>query len=100
MITLINNTDKYNELVLESVNRSFKSWNEYSNEIIYHLSNERNIPVPNKKFDVAPSKAIFNTLKNLQPNPILSICISTFNRAKFLNVTLRHLFRLIPENSQ
>jgi glycosyltransferase involved in cell wall biosynthesis len=99
MITLINNTDKYNELVLESVNRSFKSWNEYSNEIIYHLSNERNIPVPNKKFDVAPSKAIFNTLKNLRPNPILSICISTFNRAKFLNVTLRHLFRLIPENS-
>ncbi len=98
MITLINNTDKYNQLVLESVNRSFKSWNEYSNEIIYHLSNERNIPAPNKKFDVAPSKDIFNSFKNLHPNPILSICISTFNRAKFLNVTLRHLFGLIPEN--
>lgn len=99
MMTLINNTDKYNELVQESVNRNFKSWNEYSNEIIYHLNNERNLPSTIQKFDVAPNKTIFNTLKNLQPNPILSICISTFNRAKFLDVTLRHLFKLIPENS-
>ena len=63
------------------------------------LANERR-PVPDQ---IEPARSSPEDLYSLMPNitrrPLLSICISTYNRARWLEVSLRHLSSLIPEYS-
>lgn len=71
----------------EAVNRKFKTWQEYGQDVLQALAERsewrtRDYP----PVDVAPSRSAFHA-------PILSICISTYNRAPWLALSLPLLLR-------
>ncbi|MCF6281522.1 MAG: glycosyltransferase [Candidatus Polarisedimenticolaceae bacterium] len=83
-------------LALEAVGRPLKSWHDYAWEITARLAQVMAVPFP--KLPLAKKEIEARTLAmNLVPRPKLSICISTYNRADWLAVSLKNWVRHCPE---
>ena len=84
------------KLAQEAVSRPFKKWCDYAEEIAKSLAEER--VVPSKKSSVVPeNESQFRAnMVNLEMRPLLSICITTYNRAEWLALSLKNLARLMP----
>jgi FkbM family methyltransferase len=96
---LAENKQLYHSLVEESVNRPFKSWKNYANEIAILLAQK----TPKQKMVTGilsqESTKSFNERiysMNLPKRPLLSVCISTYNRAEWLATSLKNWQRLYP----
>jgi hypothetical protein len=84
------------KLAQEAISRPFKKWVEYADEIVKSLAEERVVPFI-KSSVVPESESWFRAnMVNLETRPLLSICITTYNRAEWLELSLKNLARLMP----
>ncbi len=99
--TLVDNKSKRLELAKHASKMTFRSWKEYANDVVYRMTNSAVFKVPNNDLTnvslPATASAFSKKFINTDQMPLLSICISTYNRAPWLKVSLRNLERLIGE---
>ena len=84
------------ELAHQAVNRPFKTWLDYAREVAMRMAKERYIPLQQPLPESISAAEFYGQFVNLTPRPLLSICISTYNRAEWLSVSLKNLARLLP----
>lgn len=95
MLRLIEDDEYRLLLTKEAVARKFKTWKQYAIDILKEMVADYPGSVQLKENDFQKthtdnSKDLF-CLKN--KSPLLSICITTFNRAEWLSISLKNLFR-------
>lgn len=95
ILKLVDNFELRQTLSRQALNRKFKTWNNYAYEIATRMATERFIPLEVSNNELTQTN-FYNQFVNLNPRPLLSICITTYNRAKWLEVSLKNLARLIP----
>jgi glycosyltransferase involved in cell wall biosynthesis len=83
---LINDDAQRAALGREATARTFKTWRAYGQEVLSALS--RDSPTPGLS---RPALAPVPQLRS----PLLSICVTTYNRAAWLEVSLRQLAELV-----
>jgi glycosyltransferase involved in cell wall biosynthesis/SAM-dependent methyltransferase len=83
-------------LAREATTRSFKTWRDYAHEIAIHMATERHIPLPQLLPETISASEFYGQFVNVRPRPLLSICITTYNRAEWLALSLKNLAQLIP----
>ena len=76
--------------------RPIKTWLDYAQELAVNMATDRHIFTNNATHTVADEVSFYQEMVNVEQRPLLSICISTYNRAEWLSVGLRNLERLIP----
>ena len=82
-------------LALEAIARPVRTWQDYASDVITRLARERVVPPAPEP--LPDPRAFAQTMVNLAPRPLLSICITTYNRAAWLALSLRNLARLMPQ---
>ena len=94
---LAKNRELRGQLVSEATTRRFKSWRDYGLEVALRMSqswagHEAVAAAVTQTVDVERAHAM-----RLPPRPKLSVCISTYNRAEWLAVSLRNWAQQYPE---
>lgn len=84
------------ELVNQAIQRKFKTWDEYAIKVVKEMIGERHLPQTMSNRDIITKDAFEREFVTLKKRPLLSICISTFNRADWLDVSLKNLTNLLP----
>ena len=98
MISLIEDTALRRRLAIEATRRTFKTWREYGREVVGHLAKVGSNGQQRKEcLSTRTPSEMYSEFVNLQSRPLLSICISTYNRAAWLGLSLKNIARLIPE---
>ena len=87
IVRLAENPELVQKLATEASQRTFKTWQEYGRDVLAALAADshwqsRDYPPE----AIAPSRSAFHA-------PILSICISTYNRAPWLKLSLALLLK-------
>jgi FkbM family methyltransferase len=82
-------------LAREAIARPVRTWQDYATDVITRLARERVVPPAPEP--LPDPRAFAQTMVNLAPRPLLSICITTYNRAAWLALSLRNLARLMPQ---
>ncbi len=83
------------QLAGEAMARPVRSFQHYADDIAAALATDRlrdGLTVP----DTRRQPDVFDRLTLLRRRPRLSLCISTYNRAGWLGVNLKNIFRQIP----
>jgi hypothetical protein len=80
----------------EAASRPVRSWEDFARDIGSELANDRLVESLHA-IEPKPSRDVYALLPNLQKRPKLSLCISTYNRAGWVQVNLRNIFSQIPE---
>ncbi len=83
------------QLAGEAMARPVRSFQHYADDIAAALATDRlrdGLTVP----DTRRQPDVFERLTLLRRRPRLSLCISTYNRAGWLGVNLKNIFRQIP----
>lgn len=97
---LADDPELHARLSRQAIARKLKTWGDYARELIVLLATDRVAdPVP-APADLPDGDGIFKELPNLAPRPMLSICISTYNRAGWLAVNLASMLRQVPESAR
>ena len=96
MLKMIENDALRLQLAQEAVSRSFKTWHDYAREVATRMARERYIPLHQQLPEAVDQADFYEKFVNVEPRPLLSICISTYNRAEWLSVSLKNLARLLP----
>jgi FkbM family methyltransferase len=95
MALLASNPAQRDALTRQAISRPVRTWREYAGDVITRLAGERDVP---RDAPAMPDvQAFAQAMVNLEPRPLLSICITTYNRAAWLDLSLRNLVRLMPE---
>ena len=97
MLRLIEDDELRRRLAREATARPFKSWSGYAREVATRMATERSIPLPQQLPELIEKDDFYKQFVNIQPRPVLSICITTYNRAEWLALSLKNLARLIPD---
>jgi FkbM family methyltransferase len=84
-------------LAEEAVSRQFLTWENYGNNVLEKLAAERHIPKPRSSVVPISREAFASRFVNLPARPLLSICITTYNRAEWLALGLKNIFQMLPE---
>jgi glycosyltransferase involved in cell wall biosynthesis/SAM-dependent methyltransferase len=96
MLELVEDKEIRLQRANEAINRPFKTWRDYAFDVATKMAIERHIPIE-QSFPATLTRAEFNQqFVNLLPRPVLSICISTYNRAEWLGIGLKYLIELLP----
>ena len=102
---LANNPQLHQTLTQEAITLPFKSWHDYALEVAFRLAEKVNSPKvqsspapllvdsPATQLDVDKTRV---EVMNLSPRPLLSVCISTYNRAEWLATSLKNWTNLYP----
>ena len=96
MLQLADDDELRAGLARDAVARPFKTWRDYAGEIAVHLATERRLPLQQALPPLPGEGAFYGQLINLRPRPLLSVCITTYNRAGWLAASLKNLARLLP----
>lgn len=81
-------------LAFEAIARPVRSWNDYAKDIAAELATDR-LTDGSHPVGVQAGREVYATLINLRRRPKLSLCISTYNRAGWVEVNLRNIFSQI-----
>ncbi len=98
IVDLAENAELRLRLAKEAVARPAKTWNAYAKEIATSLAEDRLSP-PAATAPVAEAQSVYDELPALKRRPTLSVCISTYNRGKWLKVNLALLCEQLPQPS-
>ncbi|MDO8478769.1 MAG: glycosyltransferase [Candidatus Rokubacteria bacterium] len=83
---LIDDEVERERLGREATSRTFKTWRAYSREVLAVLADRSVAPFqPNPAMPLAPKLY----------SPLLSICITTYNRSEWLDVSLKQLTKFV-----
>ncbi len=96
MLRLIRENALRLKLAEEATTRSFKTWEDYAREVATRMAKERRIQLRQSFGEPQENADFYNKFSNLRPRPLLSICITTYNRAEWLELSLKNLLQLIP----
>jgi FkbM family methyltransferase len=88
------------QLAIEAISLPFKKWGEYAREVATRMVSERHVPLTQSLPVLLREDAFYDQLVNLPHRPLLSVCISTYNRAKWLALNLHNLANLLPNPSE
>ena len=99
MLKLIEDDQLRLDLARECTGVQFKTWSGYGKELAVRLATERAVPFQKEKLNSLEQQDFYKQMVNLNKRPLLSICISTYNRAEWLAAGLRNLERLLPESN-
>lgn len=85
-------------LASESFSIEARTWLNYATELSselrsYHLVEGQD------RISIAPIRSVLASFPNLSKRPKLSVCISTYNRAGWLSLSLRNLFAQLSQPS-
>jgi hypothetical protein len=81
----------------EAVTRPFKTWRDYALEVATDMVLEREVPAPQTTSVEPPDPDSFREqFPTLAKRPLLSICITTYNRAEWLALSLVNFARMLP----
>ena len=83
-------------LAREAVEREFRTWADYARDFTRALADERETMQP-RSFEAIGVGEFRRAMLNLQPRPRLSVCITTYNRAAWLALSLQNIARILPE---
>ena len=83
-------------LANEAINDPVRSWLDYARDIAVELGTDR-LSDGLHRPDSGRRPDVFEAMVNLKRRPKLSLCISTYNRAAWLEVNLRNIFSQKPE---
>jgi FkbM family methyltransferase len=84
------------KLSREATTRPFKTWQDYAREVTVRLA-QATVEPQGKSLSLSSTEISDRVVAmGLLSRPKLSLCISTFNRAEWLSVTLKNLSRLYP----
>jgi len=92
----ISDTSLRDHLTTEAKECHFRTWDDYAHDVVMLMANERQMPNMQQLPQIPPSFQFQQEAINLSSQPLLSICISTYNRAVWLDLSLQNLSRLIP----
>ena len=77
-------------LAQDAMKRNLKTWRHYASEVLERLGESPgNIVIPSKPVRIEPMQ--------LPARPKLSVCISTYNRAAWLDASLRNWVEINPQ---
>jgi glycosyltransferase involved in cell wall biosynthesis len=81
------------DLSAQAVSRPLSTWEEYARDIIADMASDR---LSENLVTLAGSpEDVYEELPQLRRRPLLSLCISTYNRARWLSLNLRNIFSQI-----
>jgi glycosyltransferase involved in cell wall biosynthesis len=83
------------QLRKEASERVFSTWSEYALSVAHHLSSRG--PAIGRNLDKVSDIAQRAMAMGVEKAPVLSVCISTYNRAEWLAASLKNWSRLCPE---
>ncbi|WJV63241.1 glycosyltransferase [Pectobacteriaceae bacterium CE70] len=86
IIALANNGSEYQKLVEEALNRHFKTWDQYAEELVSLICEHTSY----KKVAVLPEVPDTSISLFLPERPKLSVCITTYNRKKWLAINIEN----------
>lgn len=92
---LANDTAARRALADAAVQRELPNWEDYAQHIVKSMATDR-LADGLEFVDLMEAEDIYGRLANLKKRPLLSICISTYNRGPWLKVNLRQLFSQMP----
>lgn len=81
-------------LAHEAISRPVRSWSDYAREIANELATDR-LTDSLHRVETQVGRDVYATLVNLRRRPKLSLCISTYNRAGWVEINLRNIFTQI-----
>ncbi|WP_354278495.1 glycosyltransferase [Sphingomonas trueperi] len=81
------------DLSAQSVSRPLSTWEEYARDIIADIASDR--LSENLLTLAGEPEDVYQELPQLRRRPLLSLCISTYNRAGWLSLNLRNIFSQI-----
>jgi glycosyltransferase involved in cell wall biosynthesis len=96
ILRLVEDDELRQRLAREATTRSFKTWRDYAYEVATHMATERHISLPQQLPEPLGKVDFYAQFTNVRPRPLLSICITTYNRAEWLALSLNNLSRLLP----
>jgi glycosyltransferase involved in cell wall biosynthesis len=79
----------------EAIARTVHSWDDYAKEIATEIATDH-VTDDLHPVGMQVGGDVYTALINLRRRPKLSLCISTYNRAGWLEVSLRNIFTQIP----
>lgn len=85
-------------LAHEAVGRSICTWEEYARQMAFEVATDR-LTDSLRRVQTPMRSDVYATLVNLRRRPKLSLCISTYNRAGWVQVNLRNIFTQIAKPS-
>ena len=83
------------KLASEALKRPFRTWRQYAEVVLRHMAEERNIVMPQTDLTPVPMPEFFTEFPCLALRPLLSVCITTYNRAEWLALNLKRYYRAI-----
>lgn len=83
------------QLVQQAIERPFRTWDDYAQDCAWLMveTQGHKAAALNKQTKALPWHDLQAHMPNLQARPLLSVCISTYNRAKWLSLSLPVLIR-------
>ena len=113
MERLVFDENQWHDLAQEALARKIKTWDEYSREISGLLDEASNpvasvtwrtygrevVPALAERSPAVPEVALDSPPVQKLYSPLLSICVTTYNRAAWLDVSLKQLTKLIASYS-
>lgn len=94
--TPISDTSFCDYIATEATERPVRTWDDYAHDVVMLMANERQLPNMQQLPPIPTFLQFQREAFNLSSQPLLSICISTYNRARWLDLSLQNLSRLIP----
>lgn len=95
--SLVNSPSLRMSLMKAAVQRQIPTWVDYANDVALTLATDRLSDAIKPIYSNNDSDVdICQELVNLRKRPLLSVCISTYNRGPWLSVNLKNLFAQIP----
>ena len=92
----INEARLRDHLTAETRERLGRTWIDYARDVVMRMANERQLPNMQQLPPIPPLLQFQQDAVNLSSQPLLSICISTYNRAAWLGLNLKNICHLIP----
>jgi len=93
---LVFDPETLSRLQVEAMARPIITWKEYAHDVLMTMSNENQMQKTPDLLITLDSLRFKKEIINVSLRPLLSICISTYNRAEWLKVNLQNLKHLIP----
>ena len=83
------------QLAQQAIERPIRTWNDYAHDCAWLMAQTRSRKAVtlNTQTKALPWQYLQARMPNLNERPLLSVCISTYNRAKWLSLSLPVLIR-------
>ena len=96
MLKLIEDNNLRYDLANAATKLQFKTWFDYGKELAINLAAERVTYINQDLPEILPENNFYKEMVNIKRRPLLSICISTYNRSAWVDISLKNLSRLLP----